>query len=734
MRPGLVGTAVLLLLGAIAPSAFAQPPPDGQGTDRFVTIAARECPEYTDITANRARNDIQESLRDLGADTSYVAGQPIDPEIEARDQPNCTPLPNWRFTLGTGIIERAVSGPWGSLSIVTGPFDTSIVTEDEVPLRDLGGRPTDPPNTIEGAVTIELTEEQAQLAAQASRLWIQGGTPADPILNVEFPDEFGFGALRCAVDNLNGDNVEYISYPQGTEHVFCFAYYVRPPPTSGTIIVRKVVSDPPNATESFQFDGNLSFNPGGRFDLSVQNGNPASQRFYRAETGSGEPWRVRELVPDGWTLTDLSCLSPGASTEVIDRQNATVAITLAARDIVTCTFTDAQRVPAGQLFIRKITRNGIGTFDFDVLPDGGGDPLSATATTTEPGLAADAEPSPLEVSPGTYTIRETLPRRRGGRWRLVSARCAAEALRRRSTRSVSVTIGDQEGKVCTFVNRFVPNGRIVIDKVTTGGVGTFGFLISPRADPERVFEQSATTQEPGRLTRARGDRLRRLRLGRYVIQELGPPDADDGTWSLRLVICDGRVVPAVEGRVTIRLTARDPVKRCGFLNVFDPADGPGPDPPGPDPPGPNPVPGGPDPDLVVTKQADRSVAGVGERVAYSITVRNRGPVAAEQVVLAEGSERGAAAASISGRASRRCGRVTNLRRPVGPVVVCRIGDLAAGASRTLRFETRLTQAAHGRLTNVAVVGSETPETDVRNNVAASRVRVRRGTRPPAVTG
>jgi hypothetical protein len=279
----------------------------------------------------------------------------------------------------------------------------------------------------------------------------------------------------------------------------------------------------------------------------------------------------------------------------------------------------------------------------------------------------------------------------------------------------------------------VPNGRIVIDKVTARGVGTFGFLISPRAEPERVFEQSATTEEPGRLTRARGDRLRRLRLGRYVIQELAP-DADDGTWSLRLVICDGRVVPAVEGRVTIRLTARDPVKRCGFLNVFDPADGPGPVPPGPDPPGPNPVPGGPDPDLVVTKGADRPVAGIGERVAYTVTVRNRGPVAAEHVVLAEGSERGVAIASIRGRVARRCGRVTSLRRPVGPVMVCRIGDLAAGASRTLRFETRLTQAARGRLTNVAVAGSETPETDVRNNVAASRVRVRRGARPPAVTG
>ena len=48
-----------------------------------VTIAARVCPTYDAISANRARNNIQESLKDLGPDTSYPAGQPIDPAHEA---------------------------------------------------------------------------------------------------------------------------------------------------------------------------------------------------------------------------------------------------------------------------------------------------------------------------------------------------------------------------------------------------------------------------------------------------------------------------------------------------------------------------------------------------------------------------------------------------------------------------------------------------------------------------
>ena len=92
-----------------------------------MTVVARECPAYTDITANRARNDIQESLRDLGANTPYRAGQAIDPAIESDNQPKCKPLSDWTFTMGTGYRTRAVAGPWGSLSIVTNPYDEPLI-------------------------------------------------------------------------------------------------------------------------------------------------------------------------------------------------------------------------------------------------------------------------------------------------------------------------------------------------------------------------------------------------------------------------------------------------------------------------------------------------------------------------------------------------------------------------------------------------------------------------------
>ena len=209
-----------------------------------------------------------ESLENLGVDTPYgQGGRPllVDPATEAEFQLACSPISNWQFTLGTDYKSRAVSGVWGSLSIVTGPFSPTIVTEANVPLLSDKGQDTG--HTIAGATTIPLTDEQSKLAAQSSKLWIQGGTPTQPITD---PVTYGFGALRCATDNLNGDNVEWISYPPDGTHVFCFAYYVKPAPTSGTIIVRKEVSglgsDEP---QKFRFTGNVSFAPGGEFFLTA---------------------------------------------------------------------------------------------------------------------------------------------------------------------------------------------------------------------------------------------------------------------------------------------------------------------------------------------------------------------------------------------------------------------------------------------------------------------------------
>ena len=112
-----------------------------------------------------------------------------------------------------------------------------------------------------------------------------------------------------------------------------------------------------------------------------------------------------------------------------------------------------------------------------------------------------AEPSPLTLGPGEYRIDERLPRSRAGEWRLRRVFCNGDTVGvrrpRRRTSSVNVTIEAGEGAACTFVNRFIPKGAIVIDKVTVGGTGTAGFTITPFRDPGTSYSKSATTREPG---------------------------------------------------------------------------------------------------------------------------------------------------------------------------------------------------------------------------------------------
>ena len=184
--------ASVLTVGLTGGVAVAQSV-DGEGTDQLVTIAARSCPSYEAISANLARNDIQESLQDLGPDTLYTSGEPISPAKEDEGQPTCTPLPDWQFTWGRGI-GGAVQGSWGSLSYVSSPESPTARTALAVPALDEQGRPV-PGAVIRGATTVELSSDQADAAA-GHNLWIQGGTVSDPVLDQVYPG--ATGSARCA--------------------------------------------------------------------------------------------------------------------------------------------------------------------------------------------------------------------------------------------------------------------------------------------------------------------------------------------------------------------------------------------------------------------------------------------------------------------------------------------------------------------------------------------------------
>jgi hypothetical protein len=198
-RVARVGAALVVLAGltgmftlVVADGTTAQ----AAATNPYqVTFVARECPEYTDIMANLARNNIQESQQDLGPDSVYQSGQAISPSIEAANDPACTPLNGWQFTFGNGINGQT---PGSHLSRVSNPVSPPITVQPSVPLLDAQGNPTG--QSIAAATTVSLTQAQIT-AALNHQLWVQGGTPTDPLGTATFGNRYAFGALRCAIDN-----------------------------------------------------------------------------------------------------------------------------------------------------------------------------------------------------------------------------------------------------------------------------------------------------------------------------------------------------------------------------------------------------------------------------------------------------------------------------------------------------------------------------------------------------
>ena len=168
-------------------------------------------------------------------------------------------------------------------------------------------------------------------ASKANSLWVMGGTPTDPVVDSR-SRTYAFGALRCGVDNLNGDNVEWVTFPNGTRSTSSAS-----PTTSsrrrpaGTIIVRKRLSVPSDAPEvppqTFRFTGNLSFAPGADpsdpqknvFDVTggVSTDEVVAHQvvFPRA---AGSTWTFRESPPasSSATFADVLCASSNNSSTV----------------------------------------------------------------------------------------------------------------------------------------------------------------------------------------------------------------------------------------------------------------------------------------------------------------------------------------------------------------------------------------------------------------------------------
>jgi hypothetical protein len=547
----------------------------------YVTFVARECPSYSDIYAGRARNDVEESLRSLGPNTQYRdSGALVSPRYEeVGRQLNCRPLLNWAFTLGTGFRIRTVAGPWGSMSRVTNPYARPIRTRLSTPLLDDEGNRVAGATAIHGAVTLKLTDAQVSEAVK-NRLWVQGGGPTDPVLGntrgVPRAPAYGFGTLRCATDDVDGDNVAYLFFPSGIDHLFCYAYYVAAPPRSGTIVVRdRVEGAPAGADPAFAFSGSVSYGPGG---FALKSGQSIS--FYRA---GGASWQVAESAVAHFQLKSVDCTSStGTSVASTGRSltgagYTTASVALAAGDTVTCTFVNRWVPAVGSVTIFNTTLGGVGSFGYIVEPYND-DPTIVRATSIRSGVPVQAGPEGNLALLATklYFIEELRPTDPGGQWTIVSAECAG--IRRRirgmpfgNVKEIAFRIVFGKNAVCRFVNRYTPAGSITLSNATQGGTGTSAFLIQALDGTPRQFRQLATTHHDGVAALAApatpNDATSSVYPGTYLITEQPPLNAPAGNeWNLAVVTCNGNQLSFKNGAVEVTIKRKATHVVCEFTD------------------------------------------------------------------------------------------------------------------------------------------------------------------------
>lgn len=627
-----VGVAMLASLAQAPGSAVAAPLPRVIDSGYSVTYVVRSCTSYEAVLANKARNNIQESLRDLGPDFVSTGAYPststlVSAQIEdsaPTQAAGCSPLTEpWRLTLGQGI--RGGTPGTLNLSTVTSPDAVDVVTIPAgVPELDSTGQPTS--RTVESAVTVNVTQAEAQRLNTGGALWVQGGTPTAPLNNRQ--EEFGFASLRCANDALNGDNVEQIGWPSGVRHVFCYTFLVTPPPESATITVTKRLAPGTPGSGSFLFEGdndssNISYedtdgNGVNDFRLAgVTDGRPQSKTFVRGATRSDEgdlPWTFAEQSQPSWELVGPPvCTSQnGQSTFAVNGPR--VAVTLSPGDNVVCTYTNRIDLPSSAALYKR-TIGGVGTFGF--AGTGPGLDTSTTVTTTEDGVPVPFFASDT-LEAGSYTVTETLPAATSaGSWELTQIVCAndldqltdytPDIVADGRARTVEFTVAQGRTSTCLFTDTFTPTtGSLTVGKVTVNGdafrtaIGddpAFTLQVFPVQGDEPVdfdgttFEQSVPVLQDGTpvtvtppLTKGTGppDTSAGLPTGSaeepalYEVREIVPIALLQGRWvpgDFRCADGDGDVVePLATDRaqhsIRVALTYDQPDLTCTVTNTW----------------------------------------------------------------------------------------------------------------------------------------------------------------------
>ena len=186
-------------------------------------------------------------------------------------------------------------------------------------------------------------------------------------------------------------------------------------------------------------DGSFDFTTTGsgisNFSLTTTNGTN-SKTFSNIGSGS---YSVAETAQSGWNLTGSTC----------DNGNNPSSITINAGQTVTCTFTNTKK---GHLIVQKTTDPAGDQTVFTINATGSG-----TITSGGAGTVTDSTDKDYEVTPGTYSVAETVP----AGWSKTGDTCQ------------NVTVAAGETKTCLLTNTKL--GKIIVKKHMVGGTDSFGF-------------------------------------------------------------------------------------------------------------------------------------------------------------------------------------------------------------------------------------------------------------------
>ena len=317
---------------------------------------------------------------------------------------------------------------------------------------------------------------------------VVGGTYS--VSETSTPAGWTLSDSACAIDGSPAGTPAGITVQDNKTTICTFTNTENQNLTRGKIKIAKITNPASDTTTAFTFTrdyGSASFSlTGGQEDAS---GSLVPTTYSVAES----------VPPSGWTLSNVSCSvarttgDAEPTTSVATVTNASVSIELGGGDTVTCTYTNTK---AGTLRVQKTTLPAGDTTSFTIAASGSG-----TITGGGAGSVTDATDKVYEVTPGTYSVAETVPTG----WDKTGDTC----------QSVVVAAGAEATCVLTNTKR----GRLTVQKTTVPAGDATSFTIAASGNG------TITGGGAGSVTDAT-DKVYEVTPGTYSIAETVPAGWD----------------------------------------------------------------------------------------------------------------------------------------------------------------------------------------------------------------